>query len=66
MGKPAKVDLSIAVAHGGSGVAGKGKYIPPREKLNRDPFEHMRLALETRGVEFKGPARIITLNTPLK
>jgi hypothetical protein len=66
MGKRAKVDLSIAVAHGGSGVAGKGKYAPPRAELNRDPFEHMRLALETRGVKFKEPAKVITLNTPLK
>ena len=66
MGKPAKVDMSIAVAHGDSGVVGKGKYTPPRERLNRDPFEHMRLALETRGVKFKEPAKVITLNTPLK
>jgi hypothetical protein len=66
MPKIVKIDMSTVVAHGDSGVTGVGKYIPPQNELKRDPFEHMRLALKTRGVEFKEPAKIITLNTPLK
>lgn len=49
----------------GSGVIAGGRYVPPQAPMHRDPFEHMKLAMSTRGATVE-PRRVITLNTPNK
>lgn len=48
----------------GSGIIAAGRYVPPQGPLQRDPFEHMKLSLLTRGQQFTGPSRVVTCNTP--